>query len=356
MDSPKSTAAADDPENNVYVKVIQWEDFEQELARLWSLSSALKEAKEKKEALQRKLEALIQVQAESLSRLNELDEIRQRVEDKKVLIGNMSMQSKVVQEHAKTKEEHLSSEIKSLLVSGSSLSVGRKRLQESTRLLSEERGHVRLRNLHKMLRTRQQYMISQVSFLYPLKTLIGPAQELELDSFASGSRPGTPGGSPDRYKPRSQGIMTISGLQLSMLPFTQMSFFPDKKQVQRSATALGYVAHAVSLIASYLHVPLRYPLRQGGSRSFIKDFSPSADSTSSDSSNTVVSANVKCLEFPLFLDGQDATRAAYAIFLLNKDIEQLLNYVGVNSLGPRHVLANLKELLKTILTPEFINK
>ncbi|GAB4851890.1 hypothetical protein Ancab_031289 [Ancistrocladus abbreviatus] len=27
---------------------------------------------------------------------------------------------------------------------------------------------------------------------------------------------------------------------------------------------------------------------------------------------------------------------------------------GVNSLGPRHVLANLKELLKTILSPEFM--
>lgn len=43
------------------VKVIEWEDFEQELARLWSLSSALGEAKEKKQNLQQKLEPLIQV-------------------------------------------------------------------------------------------------------------------------------------------------------------------------------------------------------------------------------------------------------------------------------------------------------
>ena len=42
-------------------KVIEWEDFEHELARLWSLTSALKEANEKKQSLQEKLQAFIQV-------------------------------------------------------------------------------------------------------------------------------------------------------------------------------------------------------------------------------------------------------------------------------------------------------
>lgn len=48
-------------ENKEKVKVIQWEDFEQELARLWSLSSALNEAKHKKLLLQNKLQAALQV-------------------------------------------------------------------------------------------------------------------------------------------------------------------------------------------------------------------------------------------------------------------------------------------------------
>ncbi|KAB2039717.1 hypothetical protein ES319_D02G029800v1 [Gossypium barbadense] len=135
-----------------------------------------------------------------------------------------------------------------------------------------------------------------------------------------------------------------------------MSFFTDKKEVQRSATALGYVAHAVSLIASYLQVPLRYPLRLGGSRSYINDHASSIDPASSDLSlDTTLSANVKLAEFPLFLEGQDTTRAAYAVFLLNKDIEQLLNFIGVKSLGPRHVLANLKELLRSVQSSEYID-
>ena len=47
-------------------------------------------------------------------------------------------------------------------------------------------------------------------------------------------------------KPVSQGSVRILGLPFSMAPFTKMSFFTDKKEVQKSATALGYVAHVCS--------------------------------------------------------------------------------------------------------------
>ncbi|KAL0287542.1 UNVERIFIED_CONTAM: hypothetical protein Scaly_2760900 [Sesamum calycinum] len=113
---------------------------------------------------------------------------------------------------------------------------------------------------------------------------------------------------------------------------------------------------AVSLIASYLQVPLRYPLRLGGSRSYIRDYSPSIEhSASSTTLDSTTSASTKPVEFPLCVEGQDSTRAAYAVFLLNKDLEQLLNFIGVKSLGPRQVLANLKELTRTILSPEYID-
>lgn len=42
-------------------KVIEWEDLDEGLARLWSLSAALAKAKEKKQSLQQSLKALIQV-------------------------------------------------------------------------------------------------------------------------------------------------------------------------------------------------------------------------------------------------------------------------------------------------------
>lgn len=76
---------------------------------------------------------------------------------------------------------------------------------------------------------------------------------------------------------------------------------------------------AVSLISSYLHVPLRYPIQLGGSHSYIIDNAPSKDlAYEESSSSTMPSANTKHVQFPLFLEGQDTTRAAYAVFLLNK--------------------------------------
>lgn len=81
----------------------------------------------------------------------------------------------------------------------------------------------------------------------------------------------------------------------------------------------GLLLQAVSLVASYLDVPLRYPLRLGGSRSYIFNHAPSFESTSTDLiSSPIVGMNTKATEFPLFLEGQDTTKAAYAIFLLNK--------------------------------------
>ncbi|KAJ0092925.1 hypothetical protein Patl1_26048 [Pistacia atlantica] len=398
--SPSSSAAK--VVDSEKVKVIEWEDFEQELARLWSLSSALQQAKDKKQSLQDKLNSIIfqhslvlisvemgfqfigqvkiplssprisgwqcagQIKAESLDRANELEEMQEKLEARRVVIEKMSMRSKVAEEDAKKQEERLGMEVRSLLVAGTALSVARRRLQESNKLLSGEKGYGHLQNLNKKLRLRQQFMIQQVSLLYPVKILVGPKQEQELESFPSGSRSGNAAGS----KPVNPGSLTILGLHLTMLPFTKMSLFSDKKEVQRSATALGYIAHVcsfsllnrkllsgillsllgvpiyssngdayldmfpllvVSLTASYFQVPLRYPLRLGGSRSYINDYAPSIEPSSSDLSLSTLSTNTKPVEFPLFLDGQDTTRAAYAVFLLNKfstfkDVEQAIEF------------------------------
>lgn len=333
------------------VIVIEWEDYQQDLARLCSLTSALEEVKKKKQLLQEKLNSLVQINAESLRRSNELDHMHEKLESRKLVMGNMSMQSKVVKEKVRKQEEQLSAEIRSLLTGGSSLSTANKHLQDSSRSLAGEKGYGRLQKLQKLLRLRQQYMVSQVSFLYPVKVLFKKTPEQELESFSSAIKPGNPDGS----KPVVQGTMTISGLHLTVIPLTKMGFFTDKKEVQQSSTALGYVAHAISLIASYLQVPLRYPLRLGGSRSYIRDYAPSLEhSPSTSTSDPVPSTSVKYVEFPLYLEGQDSTRAAYAVFLLNKDLEQLLNFIGVKSLGPRHVLENLKELERAILSQEYI--
>lgn len=63
--------------------------------------------------------------------MNELDEMKEKLDSRKLVMGNMSMHSKVVKEKVKKQEEQLSNDIRSLLVAGTSLSAASKRLQVS---------------------------------------------------------------------------------------------------------------------------------------------------------------------------------------------------------------------------------
>lgn len=326
-------------------KIVEFEELQQELARLCSLSSALSTAKEKKESLAKKLGDVIKVRAEYLLQSNELDNMREKLEAKKLVLGDVSMFTKKTLEDCRNKREQLCTEIRILLAAGKTLSAAHKQLEEANKLLVGERGHGNLKNMQKMLRKRQQYMITQVSTLYPVKAVNESKEKSGSYHVDQNSGDSTSSSIPNASKTHQNSDLTILGLQLSALPLQKMSIFSNKAEIQRSAAALGYIAHAVLLIASYLDVILRYPIRLGGSRSYVIDHAPSTESD--------FVANSATTEFPLFVEGQDATRAAYAIFLLNKDLEQLLNFIGAESLGPRHVLANLKELTRIICSRQF---
>ena len=63
-------------------------------------------------------------------------------------------------------------------------------MQEANGSLAGERGYLHLKTLQKSLRVRQQYMVSQVSLLYPVKFVIGHRHEQELESFTSSIKSG----------------------------------------------------------------------------------------------------------------------------------------------------------------------
>ncbi|TFK76681.1 hypothetical protein BDN72DRAFT_873255 [Pluteus cervinus] len=103
------------------------------------------------------------------------------------------------------------------------------------------------------------------------------------------------------------------------------------------ATALGYVAQVVHLLAVYLGKGLVYPVTCVGSRSLIRDN---------------ISAMVGPRMFPLFSKGVDTYRFEYGVFLLNKDIELLMADRDLRALDMRHTLPNLKNLLLTLTNGE----
>ncbi|XP_062198102.1 vacuolar protein sorting 38-like [Phragmites australis] len=346
---------ASDAEGAYAPKVFHWEDLQQDLARLWSLSAALQAARDRKAHLAARLESALEARRAFLHQDNELAEMRQRLQEHADHMGDLKMDTKNVSEDVEDQREQLCVKIRTLSVASKTLGAARSKLEEANKLLSGENGRGRLKNLEQKLLMRQQHMITQVAQIYPVKPLDeqSPDHKPSLTSNiikTSNAESMSPNGSQNRP-------LAILGLQLSKLSVKKASYFSDKTEFQKSTTVLGYAAHAVSLIASYLNVPLRYPLRFGGSQSYVLDHAPSVEPSSITSVLSSVPRNtsMRTMEFPLFFDAQETTRSAYAMFLLNKDIEQLLNYIGAESLGPRHVLANLKQLTTIIQSQQYIS-
>jgi len=95
------------------------------------------------------------------------------------------------------------------------------------------------------------------------------------------------------------------------------------------SAALGHVAHLIYLLSFYLGTPLRYPVKPVGSRSFVRDD---------------ISVIQGARTFPLWIRGAVYYRFEYAVFLINKDVQQLMSHVGLYCVDIRHTLANLKSL------------
>ncbi|KAJ5939045.1 UV radiation resistance protein/autophagy-related protein 14 [Penicillium verhagenii] len=124
---------------------------------------------------------------------------------------------------------------------------------------------------------------------------------------------------------------TIAGL-----PLPNSDFEDINRDVV--AAALGFTAHVVYLLSFYLSVVIPYPVSPNQSISLIQDH---------------ISANLPQRVFPLYPVSVHY-RFEYAVFLLNKDIEFLLNKCGIRGLDIRHTLPNLKYLLYILTagTPE----
>ncbi|KAI2136831.1 hypothetical protein LOZ27_006056, partial [Ophidiomyces ophidiicola] len=109
---------------------------------------------------------------------------------------------------------------------------------------------------------------------------------------------------------------SIVGLRLPRAPYAHIA------DGARLAAALGYTAQLVQLLAQYLAVALPYPITACGSHSRVGD---------------PISAGLAARTFPLAPGGgaRGGFRFEYAVFLLNKDVEQLLDRAA-SSPPPQH--------------------
>ncbi|EIW69486.1 hypothetical protein TREMEDRAFT_73876 [Tremella mesenterica DSM 1558] len=116
---------------------------------------------------------------------------------------------------------------------------------------------------------------------------------------------------------------------------------PDGMKIDERTTsaALGYVAMVVHLLDQLKGTEggLPYPVTCAGSRSLVKD---------------AVSVMQGPRSFPLYARGVERYRFEYAVYLLNKNIEMLMQEADIRLVELRHTLPNLKNLLLTLSSPE----
>ncbi|RMY08151.1 hypothetical protein D0867_09120 [Hortaea werneckii] len=116
----------------------------------------------------------------------------------------------------------------------------------------------------------------------------------------------------------------------------------DATPPDKLAAALGHVAHAVHLLSIYLVQPLPYPLNPNSSTSTIEDPISLLNTSSSTNHNSTKDDRIALRSYPLHTKSVPRFRFEYAVFLLNKDLQILLeNAFAVRVLDIRHTLPNL---------------
>ena len=160
--------------------------------------------------------------------------------------------------------------------------------------------------------------------------------------------------------------------------YAQFHSSAARDDAEVAAAALGTVCLLVARLSSIFDIPSRYPLAFGSSRSFVGDLKEikrdhdhsrnSSEMGASQNGGDDNSPNVlgspqrrksssitltkwRRVEFPLFLDDHakatgDARRFAYGVFLLNKNVQQILDAYGLESRGPRKTLENVARLFQ----------
>eukprot|EP01147_Barroeca_monosierra_P009618 gene9618-1840_t len=126
-------------------------------------------------------------------------------------------------------------------------------------------------------------------------------------------------------KPVTEKLCSIMGIELPN------GTFYDRED-ESMATALGHVAHLVLMISKYLQLPLRYPIRMLGSRSSIVD-------------DISYDRPERQHRYPLHPRVKDRSLFEHGVFLLNKNVQQLLEHHGVLVHDTLATLPNIRRLM-----------
>jgi UV radiation resistance-associated gene protein len=169
---------------------------------------------------------------------------------------------------------------------------------------------------------------------------------------------------------------TIAGLYLPSAAAFSRSTSPSNLSASTippmdedaTAAALGHAVLIINCLATYLCIPLPFELFPQGSTSAVFDPLTSATQLGIPETSRPTSPNPSASDadherlamnpptpttapsrlFALTQRGTPVARFAWAVYLVNKDLEELMGAVGLKVVDPRATVANLKYLLEVL--------
>lgn len=198
------------------------------------------------------------------------------------------------------------------------LLTNRQKAYEELRRKMTQLSKVRL-NIEAKIYARRVVMLRQVEYIYPIDLIDGAQLLFGIVDIPLMNRDGNEDNHANKEKRNGTKVDQSDDIVSS---------------------ALGMVGQMVALISAYTDAPLHYPIATAGSRSVIQDG---------------ISVMSGPRAFPLYSKGVERYRYEYGHFLLNKDIEQLMNHAGITILDIRNTLPNLKNLIVTLTASNQVN-
>lgn len=261
------------------------------LMRLANLDDCIQDALATREKLESQINVLLKKHEKNLESLNQVS----KAEEKAALIKrSIANEKKQVRLSTKRKDELIAS----INARRESMTSAREHQNKTKTHLSD--AQLKLTTSASLLEHNEEDTKGQIRRICEDLLVIYPIEPLSDKALA----------------------FTIAGIHLPNSKFDDI----DRELV---AAALGYTGHLVYLLSFYLSVPLPYPIKPYMSSTFIQD---------------PVSSGLSRRTFPLYPVNVQY-RFEYGVFLLNKNIEVLMNRFGLRVLDIRHTLPNLKYLL-----------
>ncbi|KAI5474591.1 uv radiation resistance protein [Pseudohyphozyma bogoriensis] len=277
------------------VKATGWDSIARLLELQKEVSATRGEVKEAKKRLDEVYEA-----GETLSMERGLEEVKDRVEDLTAVKEDLELELQDLKADLKARREALEARKDRLTAARVKDRLAREDGKEELKEVHD--GELVLSSIQASIRTRRIQLITLLSQIFPVDPSPSTSSTTDL-------------------------LFCVLNLPLPN------SSYPSSISDDILSSALGYVAQLAATLSAYLNVPLHYPIQCLGSRSTVMD---------------LISVMRGPRAFPLYGKGVDRYRFDYAVFLLNKNIEQLMYSQGLTVLDLRNTLPNLKSLLLSL--------